>query len=321
MYLSVPGVTALIVLVVALVIPGIVSMLIMPPIVFEAINARTKPDKWSREHPSSSNPGIVEMWGESLRFRELYKGKESEIEATTSDGLRLKGLYYDFGGDSAVIILGGRPETCIYSLYYAYPYAKAGINVCVFDPRAHGLSEGRYSGCGYAEQYDIIAFADLLKDKGIKKVILHGICVGSCASVFVATNPERPEIIKGLITDGLFIHYYETLKKRIAKNKGPVYPTIWMFRSKIKKLYGFDCSKRGPVSELPKLDLPCLMLASKEDIFSLPKNTQMLYGLNASKEKELVWFEHAPHSHLRRVDGARYDEAVLRFVEKIEEKN
>ena len=63
------------------------------------------------------------------------------------------------------------------------------------------------------------------------------------------------------------------------------------------------------------------MLASKEDIFSLPKNTQMLYGLNASKEKELVWFEHAPHSHLRRVDGARYDEAVLRFVEKIEEKN
>lgn len=313
-------VVVIVVLGVAIVIPGLISTLIVPPFIFDAISRRKKPTKWSREHPSSSNPGIQEMWQESLRFRSLYKDKESEIEATTSDSLHLKGLYYDFGADTAVIILGGRPETCIYSLYYAFPYAEHGINVCVIDPRAHGLSEGEYSGCGYAEQEDLLAFSKALIQKGIKRIILHGICVGSCAATFLAAREDRPKEIVGIITDGLFVHYYETLKKRIKKNKGPVYPTVWMFRAKIKKLYGIDCSKVGPISELPKLRIPCLMMASKEDIFSLPANTQKLYELNGSPKKKLEWFEQSPHSHLRRVDTTHYDRCVSEFIDLIQAK-
>ena len=303
--------------VVLIVVPGIVCLFVMPPIIFKAIAKRTRPDKWSREHPSSDNPGIVQMWGESLRFRDVFKDKEQEIEATTADGLRLKGLYYDFGSDTAVILLGGRPETCIYSLYYAYPYAESGINVCAIDPRAHGLSEGEYSGCGYAEAEDIFTFTKVLAAKGIKKVILHGICVGACAATFAASREDRPKEIAGLVTDGLFIHYYETLKMRIRKNKGPVYPTVWVFRSLIKKLYGFDCKEVGPIVWITKLDVPCLMIASKEDIFSLPANTQLLFDANSSKNKKLEWFEHGPHSHLRRVDPTHYDTEVRAFISKI----
>ena len=304
---------------VLVVVPIAISFTIIPPIIFNVIAKRTKPQKWSREGPSSSNPGIVEMWGESLKFREKYHDVESEIEATTADGLHLKGLYYDFGGDTAVLILGGRPETAIYSLYYGYPYAEMGINVCVFDGRAHGLSEGVYSGCGYQEHEDFYAFIRVLaQEKGIKKVILHGICVGSCAAMMAATRENRPEQIKGIVTDGLYIHYYETLRHRIKKNKGPVYPTVWIFRHKIKKLIGVDCKKFGPITEIPKLSLPCLMMASKEDIFSLPKNTQMLFDANGSPEKKLVWFEHGPHSHLRRVDANLYDSSVKEFAQSLQ---
>lgn len=312
-----PWILAIVLFGALIVLPLLISITIIPPVIFDAISKRSKPEKWSREHPSSSNPGIVEMWGESLKFRDLYKNKEEEIEATTADGLHLKGLYYDFGGDTCVMILGGRPETCIYALYYAYPYAKMGISVCAIDTRAHGLSEGTYSGCGYKEQEDIFAFVKTLREKGIRNVILHGICVGSSASALAACNPSCPKEIKGLVTDGLFIHYYETLIHRIKKNKGPVYPTVWIFRAKIKKLHGIDCSKFGPISELPKLRLPCLMMASKEDIFSLPKNTQRLYDVNGSSDKKLVWFEHGPHSHLRRVDPKLYDESVTEFAKKI----
>ena len=299
-------------------LPAVISVTIIPPVIFDAISARKKPEKWSRDHPSSDNPGIVEMWGDSLKFEERYKEQQSEIEAVSADGIHLKGLYYDFGSDMAVILLGGRPETAVYSLYYAYPYAEMGINVCAIDARAHGLSEGIYSGCGYKEQEDILAFAKVLIEKGIKKIILHGICVGSCASTFLATREDCPKEIKGLVTDGLFIHYYEQLKKRIKRNKGPVYPTVWIFRAKIKRLMGFDCSKVGPISELPKLRLPCLMMASKEDIFSLPKNTQLLFDINGSKDKKLEWFEHGPHSHLRRVDKEHYDTLVKEFARKIQ---
>lgn len=298
-------------------LPGAISFTIIPPMVFDIISKRSKPEKWSRSGPSSSNPGIIEMWGKSLEFREKYKDKEQEIEATTADGLHLAGLYYDFGADTAVIILGGRPETCIYALYYAYPYAESGINVCAIDCRAHGLSDGVYSGCGYQEYQDIYAFVRVLKEKGIKKVILHGICVGSCSSTIAATRQDRPEEIKGLITDGLYIHYYETLRRRIRKNKGPLYPTLWVFKSKVKKITGIDCKKYGPISEISKLSIPCLMMASKEDIFSLPENTQKLFDLNGSKDKKMVWFEHGWHSHLRRIDPELYDSSVKEFIEKI----
>lgn len=310
----------LLAIVVFLLLPFLISITIVPPFIFDAISARKKPDKWSRNHPSSPNPGIVEMWGESLKFREAYKDKEQEIEATTQDGLHLKGLYYDFGSTTAVIIMGGRPETCIYSLYYAYPYAEKGVNVCVFDPRAHGESEGVYSGCGYKEALDLRAFANVLIEKGVQKIILHGICVGSCAATLFAAEPDCPPQVKGLFTDGAYINYYETLKHRIAKNKGPVYPTVWLFRHYIKKLHGVDCAKEGPLTAMPKLRIPCLMVASKEDIFSLPKNTELLFEANGSPDKRLEWFEHGPHSHLRRVDTAHYDRIVGEFVDFVQSR-
>ncbi|MCR5348578.1 MAG: hypothetical protein K6E59_03105 [Bacilli bacterium] len=296
-------------------VPGIISLTIIPHVVFNAISKRTKPDKWSREHPSSPNPGVIEMWGESLAFRKLYGDKESEIETVTEDGLTIKGLYYDFGSPTAVIILGGRPETCIYSLYYAEPYAKKGINVCVFDPRAHGLSDGIYSGCGYAETKDLAAIVKVLEGKGIKNILYHGICVGSAAMMLSATEENRLPLLKGIFTDGLYIDYYETLKKRIRKNKGPTYPTVWIFREKIKRLYGVDCSKVGPLSEIGKLNIPSMMVASKEDIFSLPEKTQLLFDTNGSPKKKLEWFPQGFHSHLRRIDKTHYDACVDEFIE------
>ncbi len=316
--LSWQWITVIVVLFVAFVLPFLISIIFIPPLIFDVVHKRNKPTKWSREIPSSRNPGILEMWQESLRFRETHKDKESEIEATTADGYHLKGLYHDFGGDTAVVILGGRPETCIYALFYAYPYAEKGVNVCTFDPRGHGLSDGVYSGCGYAEVEDYLAFIKELIAKGNKRIIIHGICVGSCAAAFLGAREDLPPELKGIIFDGVFIHYYETLKRRIKKNKGLLYPTLWIFRHRIKKLYGFDCLKVGPITELPKLKLPCLMMASKEDIFSLPKNTELLYEVNGSPNKKLEWFEHGPHSHLRRVDTKHYDTCVKEFIDLIQ---
>ena len=308
----------LIVLTVTVVLPVIGSATIVPPIVFDAVLKRSRPDKWSRDVCSDpKNEGIVYMWNESLRFREKYAENEVELSAVTEDGLHLEALYYDFGSDTAVIILPGRPEPCIYSLYYAFPYAEKKVNVLAMDVRSHGLSEGTYSGCGYMEQFDVLAYIKLLEERGVKRIILHGVCVGSSIASFVAARPDCPASVKAIITDGLYVHFYETLKRRIAQKKGMVYPAIFYFRHRIKKMYGTDILKEGPIVNVTKFRIPCLMMASKEDIFSLPKKTQKLFNLNASPEKELVWFEHGPHSHLRRVDTEKYDSCVNKMIEKV----
>ena len=310
----------IIVVLVTVVIPGIPMLTIVPNAVTKIILARTKPSKFSRDEPSDrKNEDMLYMWGEALKFREENKDKEEDVRVVTEDGLHLAGLYYDFKGDTAVIILPGRPETCIYSLYYGISYARAGVNVMVIDSRAHGESEGYWTGCGYAEQLDILAFAKYLhEEKGINKIVLHGICVGSSAVAHCAARKDLPPYIVGVVTDGLYATYYESLKIRIRKNGGMVYPGVWAFRSAIKKLYQYDVKKDGPINAVKNIRVPMMMIASKEDIYSLPRNTQLLFDNLASSDKQLQWWEHGMHSHLRSFDTERYDKVIADFVAKFQ---
>lgn len=310
--------TIIIVLLVTVIIPGIPMIFVVPGMVTKMILARTKPTKFSREHPSDlKNEDMLYMWKESLKFKEENKDKEEDVRVVTEDGFHLAGLYYDFGSDIAVIILPGRPETCIYSLYYGISYAKAGVNVMAIDTRAHGESEGYWTGCGYAEQLDILAFAKYLHEqKGIKKIILHGICVGSSAVAFCAARKDLPPYIVGIVTDGLYATYDESLKIRIKRSKGMVHLGILSFRRKIKKLYNYDIKNDGPINAVKHIHLPTMMIASKEDIYSLPDKTELLYQTLASEDKQMQWWEHGAHSHLRSFDTPRYDKVVFDFVEK-----
>ena len=310
--------TIVIVILVTIVLPGIPMLFVVPGMVTKIILARTKPTKFSRDEPSDKkNEDMLYMWNEALKFREENKDKEEEVSVVTEDGLHLKGLYYDYGSDVAVIIMPGRPESCIYSLYYGISYAKAGVNVLAIDPRAHGLSEGYWTGCGYQEQYDILACAKWLhEEKGIQKIILHGICVGSSAVAHTAARKDLPSYIVGMVTDGLYATYWHSLKIRIKKNGGMVYPGIWAFRRKIKKLYGYDIKTNGPIAAVKDIHLPTMMIASKEDIYSLPPLTQELYDKLGSEDKRLEWWEHGAHSHLRSFDTLRYDKLVKEFADK-----
>ncbi len=299
-----------------LVLPLALQLIIVPPIVFKVILARTNPGKWSKTQASDlKDPEMLQMWDEALAWREKYKDSCIPLEVTTSDGFHLVGEYYDFGSDKTVIIAPGRPETLIYSAYYAESYRLAGINVCLFDQRAHGDSEGYWHGCGYQEKEDMFAFASLIHERYNQKFILHGICVGASSCAFALTDPKTPDYFIGYVSDGAFIHMYECLWIRIQRNsKLYPWPCIAYFRYKIKRLYGVDIRKVGPITEFPKIKVPTLMMASREDIFSLPPKTAILYEKLGAPNKKMEWFDHGRHSHLRIVDTAHYNQAVAEFV-------
>ncbi len=305
-------------LAVFVVIPLFAMLFIVPIPIFDAILVRKNKEKWSRSGPSDThNEEMVRMWDIALDFQATYHKNEEDVHLLTQDGLNLYGQYYDFGGDKAVIIMPGRPETLVYSLFYAEPYRKAGVNVLVFDSRAHGLSDGKYHGCGYQERLDIFAAAAWLEQsKGIHKIILHGICVGSSACVHAVADPSCPKSIVGLVTDGAYTTFYETLWRRIRRNgKINPYTCVCYFRHRIKKLYGYNIKKDGPLYRFPKVHIKTLMMASKEDIYSLPEKTQILYdSIPESTDKKLVWFPHGAHSHLRIVNAPLYDSSVEEFV-------
>lgn len=312
--------TLIIVLVLVLVvIPLIFQFAFLPPIIAKLVLSRRGPDHWAKNEPSEpKNEDMIAMWKAANDFRDEHKDVENDVWVESRDHLRLFGEFYDAGGDKAVIIVPGRPETLIYSAYYAKPYFDHGVSVMVFDPRAHGDSDGVWSGCGYGEKEDIRAFALwMAKNKGIKHIVLHGICVGSAACSFIAAEEDKPKEIDALVTDGAFLNFEEMLNRRLWRySKLPPFIQMWAWRKRVKDLYGINIRKEGPCSNFPKIKMPTLMMASREDFYSLPKYTQQLYDSLGSEQKTMEWFDHGLHSHLRIAYTEHYDRAVQDFLDR-----
>ena len=96
--------------------------------------------------------------------------------------------------------------------------------------------------------------------------------------------------------------------------KHPTTPCIQCVDMWMRILTGFTMTY-GPKNVIDRLEVPLLMLHSKEDLYSLPEEAQKLYD-KCNSEKQLEWFEHGKHSQLRYTDGEHYDSAVRAFIEK-----
>ena len=276
---------------------------------------RGSKDNWSRGHASSPDANIQSMYNEGMKWHDANVAHKTDV-SVERDGVHLYGEYFDLGNDKCVMIMSGRTETLEYGYYFAIPYAKLGYNVLVVDPRAHGLSEGEYNTIGYEESKDALAWVRHIHDNfGVKSVILHGICIGSAGALFALTSPDCPDYLEGMVAEGMFANFGESMKEHLIEKKKPVFMLndmidLWM------KHYTGHSMKYGPINVIDKLDKPLLMLHSKEDKYSTPQWAQKLIDKTHGDNKQLVWFDHGRHSMLRITDTAKYDQSIAEFVTK-----
>ena len=296
----------------ALFVFGILPAFLLSYLIYSIILVRTKPSKWGRECSFPEDEDYVRMFDQGLAWNEKYRDRVKETEVT-SDGFRLKGEYFDFGGKSAVIIIPGRTESLLYSYYFAEPYRAMGMNVLVIDNRSHGLSEGRYVSLGFKEYRDILAWAKLLHEEfGNESVVLHGICIGSSVALFALVSPDCPDYVRGMTVDGMYVNFYESFRLHMIEQRRPLFPFLWIVMWYLKIFAGADAMHDGPEKRMPLLTKPILFLHSCEDGYSLPEKAELLYNL-CTADKKLVWFPTGAHSRLRINHQDEYDRAVVDF--------
>ncbi|MCH5156576.1 MAG: alpha/beta fold hydrolase [Clostridiales bacterium] len=272
-------------------------------------------DNWSRGRASCDDANILAMYAAGMAWHDANVSCKTDVHIT-NNGLNLYGEYYDLGNDKCVMIMSGRTESLEYGYYFAIPYAKVGYNVLVVDPRAHGLSDGEYNTIGFEESKDALAWTAYIHDNfGINSIILHGICIGSAGALYALTSNDCPDYVKGMVAEGMFANFGESMKEHLIEKKKPVFMLndmidLWM------KHYTGHSMKFGPIDVIDKLNKPLLMLHSKEDLYSLPALAQKLYDKAGGEHKEIVWFDHGRHSMLRITDTAKYDETIAQFVTK-----
>ena len=179
--------------------------------------------------------------------------------------------------------------------------------------RAHGESDGVYNTLGFEEYKDVLAWGKLLHDvHQVESIVLHGNCIGCSCCMCVLTDPDCPEYFSGLIAEGMYPNFFESFKNHMIELKRPVFPVIhlvdmWM------RIYTGHSMKVGPIDMIGKNNKPLLMLHSKEDAYSLPKDAQRLYQKCTSKKK-LVWFDKGAHSQIRIHAPEKYDGAIKDFL-------
>lgn len=297
---------------------GLVAMLVITlPIadnVYHDTLTKDEDEKWGRACSAPENEEQMQMWNTGLEWADKYKSSIREI-SITNDGLKLFGEFFDFGSDRCAIILPGRCECLKYSYYFAKPYRDAGMNVLVIDQRAHGLSDGKYSTIGVKESEDLRAWIEYIeKAFSIKEIYIHGICVGCCSGLFLMEKDDCPSSVKGIVMEGCFTTFRETYKRHMIVDKRPLFPVLDLIMLKIKTHTGTNVLTSSPIKSLKHINQRVLFIFGKQDLFSIPVKSQLLFDKCKSPDKKIIWFEKGGHSHLRINNVDEYDRAIVEFV-------
>ena len=112
----------------------------------------------------------------------------------SSDGLLLRGWWIPSpGSERAIIQLHGHSGSMDPDVQYLPAWHAAGLNVLMFDFRAHGRSQGRISTFGYLERRDVQGAVRFVKEKKqMRRVALVGFSLGGMVSILSA--PVCPEV-------------------------------------------------------------------------------------------------------------------------------
>lgn len=274
---------------------------------------RESEEKWARGNSAPENAEHTVMFDTGMKWGTDNASFMKEVETTSFDGLKLKGEYFDFGYDKVCLIIAGRAETCKYCYYFADLYQKNEYNIIVADPRASGLSEGKFTGAGYLEGRDVNSWINAIHEQfGIDHFVIHGICVGSVAAIYTAA--DHNPYVDAIVLEGPFISFYNVLKQRTRNLGKPTFPVCLQMGLLYKKYIGVNIFENKPIDEIKKVEVPQLMLCGRQDKSSLPKYFGKLHDASGSKRKQMVWFDKGAHSHLRIQNLEEYDKTVSDFL-------
>ena len=298
----------------------LVNFLIVPIIISRKIclhyMTRKSTKEWGHRCSDETNYEQRIMWDEGLTWAKENE-KYSEKLHIVSEGYNLYGEYFDFGKEKTVIIIPGRTESYSYSYFYAPAYQKAGYNVLVIDKRAHGYSDGLVGEIGKKSSKDIIAWAKTLHEKfHMNDISLHGICIGSSICLYTVIDPECPNYIKRLVSDGMFTTFYVSFYRHMQEQQRPLFPYCRFVMKWGKKYSGEEYIHDGPIYEIQKVKIPCLFLFTELDKYTLHKDALALYQKCGASKKKIVFFDKGLHSHVRINNPEKYDQAIEDFTKE-----
>ena len=248
----------------------------------------------------------------------LKENPSEELEITSTDGLKLRGVWVPAENPKGTILLahGYRSSKMVdFSLAFGM-YHTLGLNILIPDQRAHGKSEGKYITFGVKESRDMelwVAYHN--KTFGEIPLILSGLSMGASTMLYLA-DAELPKNVKCIIADCGFTSPKEIIKSVFHQVVHlPAAPSLWVADLFARLFAGFHLSEKDSRQTLKNSKLPVLLVHGAEDGFVPCEMTRQAYA--ACKDpKELLLVEGADHGVSFLVAKDRYVQTVVAFLQK-----
>lgn len=197
---------------------------------------------------------------------------------------------------------------------------EAGYNFLLFDFRNCGDSATAPTTFGLLEAADLLAAVDLAKTQLApdSEVYVLGISMGAVAAMLAAAETTD---ISALIVDSAFADLGAYFRQHLNLWTGlPDFPFNRLLLALGPRLSGFDLLAVSPISIVPQLTQPILIIHSRNDKVVPAAEALRLYAALASPEKDLWLVKQAKHGFSFAVEPEEYKERVLSFLAKVSRK-
>ena len=118
------------------------------------------------------------------------------------------------------------------SLAFSRIYAAHDCNIMLVDMRAHGESEGEWTGSGWLDRRDVIAWCSwiIARTGEETQIIIHGIGMGATAALFAAEEKDFPIQVRAIVSDSAYTDTWNATALRFGKGFAKPQPMLDLYR-------------------------------------------------------------------------------------------
>jgi len=232
--------------------------------------------------------------------------EETEINVS---GSKIKLWYIDSTSNITIIFIpgwgGNRADFLANGKDLILALFNAGFNLCFFDPRGLGESDGKLFAFGYFEAEDTEKVIDWLKEKGGTKFVLFGVSAGANCAIRVAI--KREEVV-GVIADSPFYSLMNT----------KIYPRFILHFFRVLAFFrlGFDLVEKLDLSNYPLYNLKnILLIAGEKDKVCPSQEAKFIF--EKAKEPKFLWLVKTEHCEAALKYPQEYKEKIFSFFSSL----
>ena len=248
---------------------------------------------------ASSSPAEFDLEFENISF-------------ITADGISLRGYWIPFPGSSrAVILLHGFAGSLDPDLRYTPHLHDAGLNVLMFDFRAHGRSGGRITSLGALETRDVRAAITWTRQKGCDRIGLLGFSMGGRAAIMAANSTPG---VKAILSDGAPPRLVTAVTQNLCLRKIPL-PISWLAARMMlfggSLITGSNLFTNDPLFVAQDLTgIPTLFFHGEKDRYTTL--AQMCIMVESAGKHAGLWL--VPEARHRDIEKTRPDEYIKKLI-------